>query len=518
MSTKTTNYELVKPDLTDAADITAMNQNWDKLDEKLKNALQGNLERSLPVANGGTGSTTKKDAFRNLAFLGQNPIASVEEDTIEKWVTIGSGFAWFSEPNRLNNQPSNYGLLINYVPNSYEVTQIWKTHSSGAMFIRSGNGNGWGQQWTKVYDAANKPTPAEIGAIPITNAESSEYDMDVVIKSGDHAGMYITNQNTLGTPYKKGASTYTEALILSYGSSTSYAIQVAFTSGGSPLVRYLHNGTTSDWFTIVTMSPDALESLGAFRYLGKQVVSSIADDTVAKWSAIDSGYTYYETAGLLTEQPTQYGILLHFHQNTEIFQIWRAQSGGPTYWRSGNAQGWSGSWVKVYDEKNKPTPEDIGTVSLEDIPNLYVWKQYVKKTGYKAVIITLWNPDYPDNCTIKYSDSISIDNGVVSLINEQSIFLETLDNFDQDIVVLRGKYVLINNDGRIFFAHSDSNFTHTERVTGQEDAQDIGATKATFITDGTVAKYVTSKTNDTYPNMGEHTDGYWYKYHKQLGE
>ena len=35
MSTRTPNLNLVKPALTDAADITAMNENWDKIDEKL---------------------------------------------------------------------------------------------------------------------------------------------------------------------------------------------------------------------------------------------------------------------------------------------------------------------------------------------------------------------------------------------------------------------------------------------------------------------------------------------------
>ena len=37
MSTTTTNYGLVKPELTDAADITAMNVNWDTIDEALAN-------------------------------------------------------------------------------------------------------------------------------------------------------------------------------------------------------------------------------------------------------------------------------------------------------------------------------------------------------------------------------------------------------------------------------------------------------------------------------------------------
>ena len=37
MSTITSNYNLIKPELTDAADITATNQNWDAIDEELKN-------------------------------------------------------------------------------------------------------------------------------------------------------------------------------------------------------------------------------------------------------------------------------------------------------------------------------------------------------------------------------------------------------------------------------------------------------------------------------------------------
>lgn len=35
MSTTTPNLGLVKPELTDMADITAMNANWDKIDEEV---------------------------------------------------------------------------------------------------------------------------------------------------------------------------------------------------------------------------------------------------------------------------------------------------------------------------------------------------------------------------------------------------------------------------------------------------------------------------------------------------
>lgn len=39
MSTKTTNYNLIKPEYTDTPDITSMNPNWDIIDTKLKEAI-----------------------------------------------------------------------------------------------------------------------------------------------------------------------------------------------------------------------------------------------------------------------------------------------------------------------------------------------------------------------------------------------------------------------------------------------------------------------------------------------
>ena len=36
MSTTTANYGLIKPELTDPADITELNENWEKIDTKLK--------------------------------------------------------------------------------------------------------------------------------------------------------------------------------------------------------------------------------------------------------------------------------------------------------------------------------------------------------------------------------------------------------------------------------------------------------------------------------------------------
>lgn len=57
MSTQTTNYGLVKPQLTDIADITKMNPNWDTLDEELyskqqkPNQVTGSGSITVTIAN-----------------------------------------------------------------------------------------------------------------------------------------------------------------------------------------------------------------------------------------------------------------------------------------------------------------------------------------------------------------------------------------------------------------------------------------------------------------------------------
>ena len=67
MSTKTTNLELIKPELTDSADITAFNSNWDKLDEHTHGA--NTLDGIMHIAKGGTGSTTAEGALQSLGAM-----------------------------------------------------------------------------------------------------------------------------------------------------------------------------------------------------------------------------------------------------------------------------------------------------------------------------------------------------------------------------------------------------------------------------------------------------------------
>lgn len=111
----------------------------------------------IPIMNGGTGKATKKEAFRNLSFLGAEPIASNAEDTTQKWNNLGTGYAWFGQPNRMINQPYTYMFVLNYVQDS-DVFQIGSTQSdSNTVYFRSGNASGWHKNWTPLlsYEYSN---------------------------------------------------------------------------------------------------------------------------------------------------------------------------------------------------------------------------------------------------------------------------------------------------------------------------------------------------------------------------
>lgn len=65
MSLLTTNYNLVKPELTDPADITATNGNWDKVDGELKKLNTASSETNTKVSNLTTTVSNQKTELTN---------------------------------------------------------------------------------------------------------------------------------------------------------------------------------------------------------------------------------------------------------------------------------------------------------------------------------------------------------------------------------------------------------------------------------------------------------------------
>lgn len=124
----------------------------------------------ITIAQGGTGAATRVDAANNLLKIGTDPVTSTANDTVAKWAELGNGFAWYDTSGYLIDQPSAYGTLLNLNAIGSEVSQLWFTAPSGAVYHRGANASGWNGTWIRFYDTVNKPTPEEIGAVPLSGA------------------------------------------------------------------------------------------------------------------------------------------------------------------------------------------------------------------------------------------------------------------------------------------------------------------------------------------------------------
>ena len=238
---------------------------------------------------------------------------------------------------------SDWAQQIPFWNGSKEVGGIYRQNDNGLFVLYFRHPNAAAQEYycmplpnaslsdNKWYDILTSKKPVTL-AQGGTGRDMSSVPAGAVIRnSGDGSGLYYTAP----------------------ASGALYATS----SSGNPKFGTL---PIAQGGTGATTTADALKNLSAFRDLGNNVMPY--RDIINNWSIIDSGYSYYSEL-YLEGQPSQYGLLLHFHYSTEVFQFWRCLPGGPTYWRSGNASGWHGSWTKVYDTANKPTPADIGAAA-----------------------------------------------------------------------------------------------------------------------------------------------------------
>ena len=112
----------------------------------------GGVTGILPVAHGGTGTdslanvtvgkagTLVGDAglWNYLHRLGSNPTLPTTNAALN---ALGVFLGYFDQKNKIANQPTQYGQLINIpaTKDSFESTQLWIEQNSGRMFHRCGN-------------------------------------------------------------------------------------------------------------------------------------------------------------------------------------------------------------------------------------------------------------------------------------------------------------------------------------------------------------------------------------------
>ena len=98
-------------------------------------------------------------------------------------------------------------------------------------------------------------TAGEVGAIPVLDAPAlggDRNDMDKVLTSGAHLAYYRTDGTTAGTPSAAGKTVRKYAVILSYATSTSRGVQIAFISGSDLICARKLDGTVGEWGALYT--------------------------------------------------------------------------------------------------------------------------------------------------------------------------------------------------------------------------------------------------------------------------
>ena len=112
----------------------------------------GGVTGILPASHGGTGATSLDNVTVGLAKslkgdaglwdylhrLGVNPTLPTTNAALN---ALGVFMSYFSQKDKIANQPTQYGQLLNLpADKSAESAQLWIEHHTGKMFHRGGNG------------------------------------------------------------------------------------------------------------------------------------------------------------------------------------------------------------------------------------------------------------------------------------------------------------------------------------------------------------------------------------------
>ena len=162
-------------------------------------------------------------------------------------------------------------------------------------------------------------------------------------------------------------------LVVCNFSNRTYVLRIRFSSSKHSFHSTAHD---SIWSIVVDnnvwgsethetfAAEDHTHNVDDLTSIGENPTGGYGNDTAAFWISKGSGKAWISANEQLISQPAQYGFLLNFVHNGGAFQIFRDQTDGTTYWRSGDSiNNWFQNWKKVYDDANKPTLSEIGAAS-----------------------------------------------------------------------------------------------------------------------------------------------------------
>ncbi len=151
---------------------------------------------------------------------------------------------------------------------------------------------------------------------------------------------------------------------------------------------------------------------------------------------------------------------------------------------------------------------NLGIITSDEIANLYVWKKY------EGILVKNQNMGDMGTgaCTIRYCETVNVANGTFTPGNIQTT--TATGTTDSNLDKIKGKYVVMGAEApyTLYFVPTNASFSSYSSGTDLL----IRANEAYKL--ATKAGYAAAKSSGAYPTGSQHSDGYWYEYHKQLGD
>ena len=215
MSTTTNKLGLIKPELTDPADITATNQNWDVIDDKLSKAYSSDNKPSLSDL----GAAPSFHGHKSSDVEGLSSVAtSGSYNDLKDKPNIPNGVTVDSSLSSTSTNP-----VQNKVVNSALSGKAPTSHASSNNTYGTGTSSNYGH--VKLSDATNSTSGTSGGVAATPSAVKAAYDLanGKANSSHDQAASTITAGTFAGKVQGNTAamSTLTDAQLRDIYAGTS---------------------------------------------------------------------------------------------------------------------------------------------------------------------------------------------------------------------------------------------------------------------------------------------------------
>lgn len=215
--------------------------------------------------------TPASHSHNAISMYGSNTINSTANDTTTKWGLYNNSIHFYSNTNRLTDQPSQYGFLHNISSGNAEVHQVWYEQASGSVYHRGGNASGWAGSWRRFLDTGNYnsyvPTKTGGGA-------SGTWGINITGKATTAGTADIANSvawgNVSGKPstYTPSSHTHTKSQITDFPTSMP-------ASGG--------NSSTVNGHTVNSNVPANAKFTDTWRGVQNNLTSTATDQSLSAY-------------------------------------------------------------------------------------------------------------------------------------------------------------------------------------------------------------------------------------------